>query len=243
MNNKFDKTLFLTKFSIRRDAWKLLAWIIALSGMMTVIAIKFSDIYGSKSSILAIESTLKSTSMVSMFGSFDIPFKTNADVFGAEMLIFMAIMMIVMNIYFSVQGSIGEESKGLTELISSKSVGKLAIIFSWTLEILILNLLVGILFGLGIQFSGMSGVTTEAAWLIALSLAMEVFGMLGLLMAQLADSTRTANILSYLVFGIIYIARIITDLKNPKLTWFNPLEIIEKYLHFMLIIGHLYLLY
>lgn len=120
---------------------------------MASVAYKFEGIYGTSSSIAAIENTLKSPAMVALFGKFDIPARQSADVFGTEMIIFMALMMVIMNIYFAIRGSRSEEDSGLTELLVSHSIGRMSNIMAISLELLLVNAIVGILFGLGIQFS------------------------------------------------------------------------------------------
>lgn len=230
MKNNFDKTGFLTRFGIRRDRWSLITWIICLAGLMASVAYKFEGIYGTSSSIAAIENTLKSPAMVALFGKFDIPARQSADVFGTEMIIFMALMMVIMNIYFAIRGSRSEEDSGLTELLVSHSIGRMSNIMAISLELLLVNAIVGILFGLGIQFSGMLGVNANGAWLLGMVLAAVglFFGMVALFSAQIADNSRNATTISYVIFGLFYILRMYTDLKRPSATWFNPFGMIEK---------------
>ena len=52
--------------------------------------------------------------------------------------------------------------------------------------------------------------------------------MVGLLMAQVFDNARSATIASYMILGVMYVARMFTDLKNPAQTWWVPLGWIEK---------------
>ncbi|WP_268912930.1 ABC transporter permease [Lentilactobacillus sp. SPB1-3] len=230
MKNNFDKTVFLTRFGLRRDRWSLVAWILVLAGLMASVAYKFEGIYGTSSSIAAIENTLKSPAMIALFGKFNTPMKQSADVFGTEMLIFMALMMVIMNIYFAIRGSRNEEDSGLTELLASHSIGRMANILAVSLELLLINVVVGILFSIGIQFSGMQGIDTNGSWLLGMVLASVglFFGMVGLLSAQIADNSRNATTISYGIFGLFYILRMYTDLKKPSATWLNPFGIIEK---------------
>ncbi|GAY71902.1 ABC transporter permease [Lentilactobacillus kosonis] len=230
MSNNFDKTGFLTRFGIWRDRWSLITWVICLAGLMAAVAYKFEDIYGTSSSIAAIENTLKSPAMVALFGNFNTPMHRSADVFGTEMIIFMALMMVIMNIYFAIRGSRGEEDSGLTELLVAHSIGRMANIMAISVELILINIVVGCLFGLGIQLSGMPGVDANGAWLLGMVLAAVgwFFGMVALFSAQIADNARDATTISYGIFGLSYILRMYTDLKHPAATWINPFGIIEK---------------
>lgn len=202
MKNKLQGYRFLSKLNFRRDRFNVLIWLVVLAGLMGSIAVKFEGLYGTAGAIQSIKTTLDTAAMKALFGAFSIPLKTSGDVFATEMLIFMAIMLIIMNIYFAAAST----------------------------ELVVLNLLTGILFSLGIQFSGMKGIDVNGAWLIGISLGMMglLFGAIGLLMAQLFDNSRSATIASYLIFGMMYIARMNTDIRNPHQTWWVPMGWIEK---------------
>src|SRR5699024_5071755 len=76
----------------------------------------------------------------------------------------------------------------------------------------------------------MHGITTAGNWAVALGLAAVslVFGLLGLVTAQLADHSASATGLAYLLFGLTYIVRMVTDIQNPDYTWWSPLGWVEK---------------
>jgi ABC-2 type transport system permease protein len=230
MKNKLQGYGFLNKLNFRRDRFNGLIWLVVLAGLMASVAFKFEGLYGTAGAIQSIKTTLDTAAMKALFGAFNTSLKTSGDVFATEMLVFMAIMMIVMNIYFAVKISRSEEDKGLVELISAHAIGKNAIFAAASTELVVLNLLTGILFSLGIQFSGMKGIDANGAWLIGISLGMVglLFGAIGLLMAQLFDNSRSATIASYLIFGVMYIARMNTDVQNPHQTWWIPMGWIEK---------------
>lgn len=230
MKNNTKGYIFLNRLNLRRDRFNILIWALALAGLMAGVAFKFEGIYGTPQSIASIQTTLHSPAMKALFGSFDTALNKSSDVFATEMLIFMAIVMIAMNIYFAVRITRGEEDKGLTELISAHAIGRGANFYAATTELILINLTLGILYSVGIQFSGMAGVTAQGSWLIGLGLGAMglLFGMVGMLMAQLFDNSRSATIMSYFIFGIMYVARMYTDIKNPDQTWWVPLGWIEK---------------
>lgn len=124
-HDAYQQSGFLTRFNLHRDWLVILIWALILGGLMAAVAFKFNDLYGSRSSIAAIVTTLKMPAMVSMFGTFvaRAPY-TTADIFASEMMVFMALFMAVMNIYFAVRNTRGEESNGMLELIRSHAVGK-----------------------------------------------------------------------------------------------------------------------
>ncbi|BDZ29676.1 ABC transporter permease [Lactiplantibacillus sp. WILCCON 0030] len=227
----FKRTGLLIRLNLKRDWTKILIWTIALAGLFTAIAAKFDGIYGTQKAIDTIVTTLKSPAMVSLFGAFTAkaPYNT-AKIFATEMVVFMALIMIVMNIMLAVATTRGEEDDGLLELVRAHSVGRLAPLTAGFAELTGLNLVIGILYGLGLQVAGMPGADTAGNWLIGFGLAAMgwLFGMLTLLVAQLADSASGTTMLSYAIFGVMYVARMSTDVSDPKTTWWVPFGWIEK---------------
>ena len=87
---RFQKTLFLTKFNFKRDWLKLSLWALVLITLFVGVAGKFTSLYGSKAGIDQIVKTLKTPAMVSLFGKMPQGPYTSADVFAAEMTVFIS---------------------------------------------------------------------------------------------------------------------------------------------------------
>ena len=231
-SRNFHQTWFLTRFSLKRDWLKLVLWSVTLIVLFGAVAAKFTDIYSSQSSIDEIVKTLKSPSMVSLFGklSGSAPY-TTADVFAGEMTVFMAMMAAIMNFSIIIKNTRGEEDSGLLEIIQSHSVGKLSNLASSLIELFIINLFIGLFYSIGLQVANLSGTDTNGNFLLGLGLGASgfMFAAIAAFLAQLVDNSRSATILSYIVFGIMYIARMSTDVSNPKATWFVPFGWVEKF--------------
>ncbi|WP_338209557.1 ABC transporter permease [Lactiplantibacillus paraxiangfangensis] len=227
----FQRTGLLIRFNLKRDWAKLVLWIVILAGLLTAIAAKFDGIYSDQTAINEIIKTLKTPAMVSLFGAFTAqhPY-TTAKVFATEMVVFMALFMVIMNIMIGVATTRGDEDDGLLELIRAHAVGRGAPLLAGAVELTLLNGLVGLLFGLGLQVAGMPGADTTGNWLIGLALAALgwAFGMLTLVVAQLANNASGATMLSYAILGVMYVVRMSTDVSHPKLTWWIPFGWIEK---------------
>lgn len=231
MTSRFARTGRLTGLALRRDRFRILIWVLILAGLMVGVAFKFTDIFGTQHEIAAIKETLKSPAMVALLGAFK--FTNNpstAQIFATEMVVFMAITQIVMNLMLGIRATRGEEDQGITELVRSRAVGQLAPLSAAALELVIVNALIAILYGVGLSFSNMQGMTTDGNWAVAIGLAAVslVFGFLGLLTAQLADHSASATGLAYMLFSLTYIVRMMTDVQNPDYTWWSPLGWVEK---------------
>ncbi|GEO69479.1 ABC transporter permease [Levilactobacillus acidifarinae] len=221
----------LTRLGLRRDRFRLLIWILILVGLMAAVAAKFVDIYGTKAEIAGIVQTLKSPAIVAMFGPFQLGKNaTTAQIFANEMLLFMALIQVVMNLGLAVHATRYEEDQGLTELLRAHAIGPQAQLMAAASELTLVNLGIGILYALGLDLAQMPGATTAGNWLIGLGLAAIgwLFGMLALLLAQLADHAASATGMAYALFGLSYLVRMITDVQQPRLTWWSPLGWVEK---------------
>ncbi|WP_125762814.1 ABC transporter permease [Companilactobacillus hulinensis] len=231
-NRNFHQTWFLTRFSLKRDWLKLALWSVTMVVLFAAVAAKFTTIYDTQASIDEIVKTLKSPSMISLFGklSGSAPYST-ADVFAGEMTVFMAMMAAIMNFSIIIKNTRGEEDSGLLEIIQSHSVGKLSNLASSLIELFIINLLIGLFYGIGLQMANLPGTDTNGNFLLGLGLGAAgfMFAAIAAFLAQLVDNSRSATILSYVVFGIMYIARMSTDVSNPKATWLIPFGWVEKF--------------
>ena len=231
MNAKFGKSGFLTRFYLRRDWLRIFFWILGLAGLMAAAAAKFDGLYGTEKALNSIAETLKTPAMVSLFGPFSDAVKTNpAIIYAAEMMVFVGLFAAMMNIYFAVRNTRAEEDSGVAELVRAHAIGKQSQLLAATLEIIISDVLAGVIESLVLQAAGMTGASTEGNWLFGLGLAAFgiMFGAFSLLIAQLVSSSRAATMGSYLLLGILFIARMGTDVKNTDYTWYTIFGWIEK---------------
>lgn len=229
--SRYGRTGQLVRLNLRRDRFRILMWILILAALMASVAWKFEGIYGTPTEINAIKGTLASPGIVAMFGAFSFSGKvTTAEIFANEMLLFMGLIQVVMNLALSVHATRAEEDLGITELVRAHAVGTLAPLSAAAIELVLVNGLLGLLYGAGLTAANMPGATTQGNWLIGIGLAATglLFGMLGLLTAQVADHSSSATGLAYTLFGLSYLARMVTDVQHPKLTWWSPLGWVEK---------------
>lgn len=229
--SQYHKTGLLLRLNCRRDRWRIVIWIAVLAALMASVAAKFDGIYGTPHEIEAIRQTLASPGIVAMFGAFHFTGRvTTAEIFANEMLLFMALIQVIMNLTLSIHATRNDEDQGVTELIRAHTVGALAPLAAAMGELVIINGGLSVLYGLGLQLAHMPGATTSGNWLIGLGLGTTglLFGTVGVLTAQLADHAASATGLAYALFGISYLARMITDVQHPQSTWWSPLGWIEK---------------
>lgn len=230
-HSTFKRTGTLLKLELRHDWLKIELWLTGLVGLMAAAAAKFGGIYGTQKEMATIATTLKTPAMVSLLGPFTAkPPYTTALIYGSEMMVFMGLFTVMMNIHLAIHATRSQEESGLTELMLARSVGRQAPLLAAMLELIMVNGLGGVLEALGLQAAQMPGATPAGNWLFGLGLAAFglMFGSFSLLFAQLASTSRGALMLSYGFLGLVFIARMGTDVQNPDLTWWTIFGWIEK---------------
>lgn len=229
--NSGAKTGYLLRANLKQNRIKHLVWIVVLVGLFASVAAKFNVLFGTEADINAIVETLKTPAMVSLFGEFSAtkPY-TTANVFASEMLVFMGMFMVFMNISLAISNTRAEEDSGLLEMVRSRTVGRLAPTYATVLEILLINGLMGGLYVAGLISANLAGATLQGDILMGVSLASIgiLFGFVALLIAQLANNARSAYFVSYGLYGFFYLIRMMTDVTNPDFTWLSPVGWIQK---------------
>ncbi|MFD1394109.1 ABC transporter permease [Lacticaseibacillus jixianensis] len=231
MTNRYANTWALVRLNLRHDWLKIALWIAGLAGLMASAAAKFEGIYGSQHAMASIAKTLKTPAMVSLLGPFTAkPPYTTAVIYGAEMMVFMGLFAAMMNVFFAVHATRDEEDTGTSELILAHAVGRQSPLLAAIIELIVINGGAGVLEAVGLQAANMPGANAAGSWLFGLGLGVFgfMFGTFALLFAQVASSARTATILSYAWLGVLFVARMGTDVKDPDLTWWTIFGWIEK---------------
>lgn len=231
MVNRTAQFGLLLRVYLRRD-WRIIClWALGLVGLIGGAAAKFDGIYNSQAAMTSMVHTLKTPAMVALLGALKVrPPYSPAIIYAAEMMVFMGLFTAMMNIYFAAKNTRGEEDSGVAELIAARAVGRQSQLLAAGMELIIINLSVGVLEALSLQVAGMRGGTLAGDWLFGLGLAAfgSVFAAMATFAAQLVDNSRSATALSYGALGLTFVLRMATDVKNPGLTWWTGYGWIEK---------------
>lgn len=222
---------FLFGTNIKQNRYLLLSWIILLTGLFGGIAFYFNSLFGTQAEINSIGETMQSPAMVSMFGAFPPEqFETTAGLLAGMLSVFMGIFMVILNIQLAVNGSRKQEDGGLLELVRSRAVGRRAPTIAAGLLLIVTNGLLGIAYFVLLELAKLKGANLEGNLLLAALLASVglMFGLLTLLLAQIANDTRQTYLLSFLIFGSSYLVRMMTDVTDPDFSWLSPLGWLTK---------------
>ncbi|WP_203650284.1 ABC transporter permease [Secundilactobacillus yichangensis] len=229
--NQTAQTGYLTRMYLRHDRFAIIVWLLGIVMMVASGASKIIGLSGNDKQVASLVTTLDTPSMAALFGPFTAvkPY-TTASIFAATMMVFTGLLMAIMNIFFAIRNTRTQEDNGVLEMVRAHSVGRQSPLLSTVYELLIINVLVGVLSAVTLQAINMDGSDVLGDWLFGIGLAVFglMFGTFTLFLSQLASNSRGATTMSYSLLGLLYVLRAMTDVQNIKYTWWTVFGWVEK---------------
>ncbi|WP_054655330.1 hypothetical protein [Secundilactobacillus silagei] len=230
-SNRTAQTGYLTRMYLRHDRLAILIWLLGIVGMVAAGASKIIGLSGDDKQVASLVTALNTPSMAALFGPFTAvkPY-TTAAIFAASMMVFTGLLMAIMNIFFAIRNTRAQEDNGVLEMVRAHSVGRQSPLLATIYELLMINIVAGLLSAVTLQAINMDGADVTGDWLFGIGIAIFglMFGAFTLLLAQLASNSRGATTMSYSLLGILYLLRAMTDVQNVKYTWWTIFGWIEK---------------
>ncbi|MFT7791435.1 UNVERIFIED_CONTAM: hypothetical protein ODR73_25180, partial [Escherichia coli] len=226
--NYFRGTRNLTVFIFRQQRFQILIWLISLIGITLSVAAAYPNIYNDEQSRQAASLTMDNPAMVAMLGTgYELKSYLHSigSMFANEMLLFTAIAVAVMSILLVGRATRGDEEDGRIEMIRALSVGRLSYPSAVMIVIVVTNVLLAILTGIGLASLGIEGMGLGSSLLYG-----SILGVTGLLFAaftaifaQLAETSRGTKMYSFILLIIAYLVRAVGDVSSDILSWISPL--------------------
>ena len=242
MKQPLYNTGVLFKTLIKRDWFKLVFWILGMLAFAASGAGKMEVASNPATASTLYTMFVKNPAMVGLFGPTPINNPTNyslGPIFGQTMTLITGLTFAIISIIYVVNRSRKEEDDGITELFRSYSIGKLANTTALVMELLLLNLIMAVLLALSIEVQNVAGLNhLESNFLFAFTTSAQGFlwGMFALLFGQIFSEASTTKGMTFGLLGLLYIVRMLTDVINLSIGWFNPLS--WSYLAFPYVKGH-----
>jgi len=242
MKQPLYNTGVLFKTLIKRDWFKLVFWILGMLAFAASGAGKMEVASNPATASTLYTMFVKNPAMVGLFGPTPINNPTNyslGPIFGQTMTLITGLTFAIISIIYVVNRSRKEEDDGITELFRSYSIGKLANTTALVMELLLLNLIMAVLLALSIEVQNVAGLNhLESNFLFAFTTSAQGFlwGMFALLFGQIFSEASTTKGMTFGLLGLLYIVRMLTDVTNLSIGWFNPLS--WTYLAFPYVKGH-----
>lgn len=229
--NNFAQTGRLLQLNLRRDWLKLSVWLLSLVGLMVGYAAGIGTIFPDKAARDSLVATLRTPAMVAFLGYFPKQVAmTDAVMFSGEMLVFMCLFYGLASLLIGISATRGAEEAGLVELLQAKNVGRHAFLMAGFLEVLVFDLTALVLVGGGLTAVQMAGADPSGNWLTATMPAAFglLFGIVGLLGAQVLTEARGAAAGTIAILGLSYLVRMVVDVSRPSANWWSPFGWVER---------------
>ena len=229
MNQPFHNTGFMLRLLLKRDGLKYLFWLLGLLiyAASGVGKLELAVTTATKQSMYAL---FNGPALVSLFGPTSVSdwqHFTAAAAFGGLMPLTTGLVFSIITMIYVINRTRKEEDEGITELLRSFQIGKLSNTLSVVLELFCLQVILTFALALSIQLQhalGMTHFSQNLLFASAITSQSVMWGMIALLFAQLFPEASPAKGASIGFFGLLYIIRMGTDIKDIALSWFNPLS-------------------
>jgi len=213
-------------FIIRKDRIIAVTWLVALSVFALLLAAIYPSLFPDEAAMYGIVATINTPSMIAMMGPvYGLSAMTPAIVLAQNCLIWFAIAVIVMNIFFVNRYTRVDEELGRLEMIIALPVGRLTDGVAMIFLSFVLNIVVALLIALFTLATNIEGASIGGALVYGLSIGMQgfLFAMLTLLMAQLFSTAGASMGASFAFMGIFYMLRAYGDMNENVFSYISPM--------------------
>ncbi len=190
-----------------------------------MVPIAFDDMYSSQKERDVMAETMENPAMTAMVGPGNLENYTIGAMTSHQMLLLTAVIVGLMSILLVTRHTRATEEDGRIEMIRSLPVGRLANVNATLLVLVVTNILLALISGLGLYALAIESMDLEGSLLYGATLGATgiVFTGITAIFAQLSESSRGATGFSIAILLIAYLVRAIGDVSNETLSWFSPL--------------------
>lgn len=213
-------------FILRREKIMSSVWIVSLVFFSALLAAVYPGLFPSEAALQSMAVTMNTPAMVALMGPvYGLEELTPAIAMAQECLIWFALAVIIMNIFFISRHTRLDEELGRFEMLVSLPVGRLTNSVSAIVSAFLINLIIAVLIALSCIVIPMDGSTVAGGLAYGLSVGMQgfVFAAVALLAAQLFSTGRSCVGVSFAVMGVSYVMRAQGDVAGSVLSVLSPM--------------------
>ncbi|WP_017604705.1 ABC transporter permease [Nocardiopsis alkaliphila] len=227
----FTGTGTMIRFILRRDRIRLSVWTLALVGTTAVTVPTLDEAFPDEESRQA-RAALMDTPTGVVFGGpgYGLDDYSLGPMLVNELTASLLIALAVLSILHVIRHTRAEEESGRAELLRANVLGAGAQSTAALVTLTLVNLLIGGLIALSIIAFDMP-VADSLAYGLGLALAGISFGAIAAVCAQVSEHGRTTSGLSFLVVGLLFMARVVGDLAEQGgglASWLSPFAWVQQ---------------
>lgn len=231
MKGNFDNTGKLVRFMLKREVIISAVWIVILVLFSVALAPGMSGMFdaaGRQQFAASFDNPVMIAMMGPVYGAGNY---TEGAMYAGMMLIWVIITVGIMNIFLVVRHTRADEEKGRAEVIRSLPVGRLSTLNATMITAVIVNVILGLLTGLGIAATGVANIGFAGSMLYGAVICVSglVFAAITALFCQLSASKSGAMGYSFLMLGVFYMVRAAGDMRGMEiLSCVSPLGLAQR---------------
>lgn len=227
MTENFARWSVLLWQYLKRDWKKILFWIAGL-GLFTGGFVPAFEELAKGQGLQGMYETMQNPAMVAMIGPSPVTQAADYTVgamYANEMLLFSGLFAMIISVLHVVSHTRKEEDLGLTELVRSFQVGRLANSFAVLVEVVLINLLLAAFIGTLMTSFGVTSMEASGAYLFGASVGLAglLGGVIALVFAQIMPNSSGATGVSLAIVGVLYTLRASSDVTNIDWSYWNPM--------------------
>ncbi|MDR2889023.1 MAG: hypothetical protein LBV33_04185 [Lachnospiraceae bacterium] len=214
------------RFILKREGFMSSIWVVSLTAFSAIIVAMYPGLFPTAEAMQGLVATMNTPAMIALMGPvYGIEVASPAMVMAQECLIWLAIAVIIMNIFVVNRHTRADEELGRFEMLASLPVGRLANSAATIAFSFLLNLVVAVLIAVFLIIIPIEGATITGALVYGLSIGMQgmVFAAVTLLAAQLFSTARGSMGVSFAVMGVAYALRAQGDVADNVLSYISPM--------------------
>lgn len=220
-------TWTLTRLALRVDRIRLPAWVIAVGGSTVLLASSYQNLYPTPEARQARGALIASPAATALAGpgyglsDYSLGAMVANEIAGMTMIAVAVMSVLLVTLHLRT-----EEETGRAEMLRSGVVGRFAPITSGLAVVLLANLSIGVILGVGLTAVGLPAL---GSWNLAAAVCMVglTFGATSALFSQVTEHARTASGLGVVAVAVAYLLRAIGDVRAKEdgsvWSWVSPI--------------------
>jgi len=228
----FNNTGTLVKFIFRRERITSTIWVLILVLFSMGIAPAMADMFPDTASRSQFAAAFNNPMMIAMMGPiYSADNYTSGAMYGGLMLVWYAITVAIMNIFFVVRHTRADEQAGRVEVVRSLPTGRLANLNATLISAVIINLILGLFTGLGLAVLGIDTMDFAGSMIYGAATAAIgiVFASIAAVFSQLSSNASGATGMSFASIGVFYMIRAAGDMQGIEIvSCISPLGLVLR---------------
>lgn len=214
-------TLRMARLDLRTGLLGLIAWPVAMAGLVWAIAEGVKGLYPDEADRQVYQATLGASPASTAFNGRSYDLDTLGGITAIEVGFWGLLLLPMIAAHLAIRHTRTQEDTGRAELVTATRVGRLAPLLAATLVVTAALVGTGVIIAVLLVVSGLP-VPGAGYYAVALVLHLLVFMAVGLLAGQVSQTGRGAHGMALAAVGIFFLVRAVIDGRGWDATWATP---------------------